>query len=85
LDINVHVSWYQAVDMHYIMVPVKYDGGSNMSVLRNKQLFTKKGGPKVCIFQKVPIFKTISNPDILKKDSHLLGKSPTFFMSQFFA
>jgi hypothetical protein len=30
---------YQSVDMHFIVVPVKFDGGLSMSILRNKQLF----------------------------------------------
>jgi hypothetical protein len=40
-------SGYQSIDMHCIVLPVKFDGELSISVLRNKQLFKKKGGQKV--------------------------------------
>jgi hypothetical protein len=53
--------------MHGIVVPVKFEGGLSISLLRKKQLFTKKRGSKVYVFKKVPIFINISNPAIWKK------------------
>jgi hypothetical protein len=35
-----------------MVVPVKFDGGLSMSVLRKRQLFTKKHGIKRLQFQK---------------------------------
>jgi hypothetical protein len=53
------------MDVHYIIVPVKLVGGLSISVLRNKQLFTKKkGGQKFTISKKGPNFANISNPAI---------------------
>jgi hypothetical protein len=43
-NIKVLVSQYRSIDMHYIVLPVIFDGGFSISVLRNKQLFTEKGG-----------------------------------------
>jgi hypothetical protein len=37
----VLVSGYQSIDLHCIVLPVKFDGGLSISVLRNKQLFKK--------------------------------------------
>jgi hypothetical protein len=44
-NIKVLVSGYQSIDMHCIVLPVKFDGALSISVLRNKQLL-KKGGQK---------------------------------------
>jgi hypothetical protein len=51
-DIKVLVSGYQLVDMHCIVVPVKFDGGLSISFLRKKLLLLKKGVSKVLHFQK---------------------------------
>jgi hypothetical protein len=52
-DMKVLVSSYQSIDMHCIMVPVKFDDGLTVSFLRKKQIFTKKGGGVKSIhFQK---------------------------------
>jgi hypothetical protein len=65
---KVLVSGYQLVDMPCIVLPVKYDGWLSILVLRNEQLFRKKiWGSKPISFQKVPIFKNISPPAILRK------------------
>jgi hypothetical protein len=53
---KVFVSGYQSIDMHYIVVPVKCEGGLFISSLR-----------KVYIFRKVPIFSRISSPAISGK------------------
>jgi hypothetical protein len=45
-NVKVLLSKYQSIDMHCIMLPVKYDGGLSMSVLKNKQLFKKNGRQK---------------------------------------
>jgi hypothetical protein len=41
-NLKVLVSVYQPVDMHCIVLYVKFDSGLSISVLRNKQLFEKK-------------------------------------------
>jgi hypothetical protein len=64
--------------MHCIVVPVKIDGGLLLSVLRKKQLFTKTG-VKSLHFQKVPIFKNISNPAIWNIDRESPWKKSHFF------
>jgi hypothetical protein len=51
-DMKVLVSRYQSIDMHCIVVPVKFDDGLSISFRRRKQTFTKKGGLKVYIFKK---------------------------------
>jgi hypothetical protein len=48
----MHVSWYQWIEIHCIVLPVKFDGGLSMSVLRNGQVFTKKLGFKTDQFSK---------------------------------
>jgi hypothetical protein len=53
----VLVSEYQSIDMHCIVVPVKFDGGLAMSVLRNKGQkfsFSKTFQPRHS--EKVPFF-----------------------------
>jgi hypothetical protein len=46
------VSENPSIDMHCIVVPAKFDGGLSLSILRNKQLFTKKRASKVYLFLK---------------------------------
>jgi hypothetical protein len=58
-NIKVLVSGYQSVDMHRIVLPLKFDGGLSISVLRNKQLFEKRE-VKSSHFQKVQIFQKLS-------------------------
>jgi hypothetical protein len=61
---KVLVSGYQSIDMHCIVLLVKFDDELSISFLRKKQLFTKeKGGQKYTFSKKVPIFKSISNPE----------------------
>jgi hypothetical protein len=38
-NVTVLVYGYQSIDMHFIVVSVKFYGGLSMSILRNKQLF----------------------------------------------
>jgi hypothetical protein len=45
-NINMRVSWYQSIEMHCIVLPVKYEGGLSISVLKNEQLFTQNWGFK---------------------------------------
>jgi hypothetical protein len=40
----MHVFWYQALAKHRLVPPVRFEDGSFISVLRNKQLFIKMGG-----------------------------------------
>jgi hypothetical protein len=54
------VSGYQAIDMYRIVLPVKFNGGLSISVLRNKQLLKKVEVKKF----KILIF----NSRHLKKD-----------------
>jgi formate/nitrite transporter FocA (FNT family) len=51
-DTKMLVSGYQSIDMHYIVMPVKFDSGLFMLVLRNKQLFTKKKRVQKFTFSK---------------------------------
>jgi hypothetical protein len=61
------VSGYQSIEMQRIVLPVKFDGGLFISVLRNEQHFTKKWGSKPISFQKLK-FPNLSNPTNWKKD-----------------
>jgi hypothetical protein len=54
---TMHGFRYHAIATHYIVLYVKFDGGLSISVLRNRQLFTKLRGSKVYIFKKVYNFK----------------------------
>jgi hypothetical protein len=76
---KVLVSGYQSIERLCIVLPVKFDVGLFMSVLRNKQLYPIKRGSKIYIFKKGPIFKNISKPAMWNKDTpsgH--QKSPDF-------
>jgi homogentisate 1,2-dioxygenase len=44
LGIKVPVSWYQSIDMHCIVLLVKFEGGLTISVLRKKALFITNWG-----------------------------------------
>jgi hypothetical protein len=41
-NIKVIISWYQSIDMYCIVLPVKFDDGLSISVLRKKHLFEKR-------------------------------------------
>jgi hypothetical protein len=41
-DIQIHVSWYHAIDTKYVHILVKFEHSLPTSVLRNKTFFTKK-------------------------------------------
>jgi hypothetical protein len=69
------VSGYQSMDMHGIWVPVTFDGGLSMSILRNERLFTKKNrGQNQSVFNKLK-FSTLQTPPF--------GKSPSFLVPIF--
>jgi hypothetical protein len=74
--------------MRRIVLPVKFDGGLSISVLRNVQLFTKKiRGSKTISFQKAQIlkpFKPQTTP-FGKRTDHPLEKSLTFLDLNFLA
>jgi hypothetical protein len=55
------VSGYPSIDMYCIVLSVKFDGGLFITILKNKQLFKKKGRQKFTFsrsshFQEVHIF-----------------------------
>jgi hypothetical protein len=77
-NVKMLVFGYQSIDMHCIVVRVKFDGGSSMSVLRNKQLFPKKMS-KVYIFKKVSNFQKHFKSRHLKGQAIPLEKVPLFF------
>jgi hypothetical protein len=75
-NIKVLLSGYQSIDMHFIVLPVKFDSRLSISVLRNKH-FKKKWRSKSSPFQTVQTFLML-NPDIWRKDrpckkSHFFG------------
>jgi hypothetical protein len=77
-NIKMLVSWYQSIEMQRIVLPVKFDGGLYISVLRNMQLLTKKiGGSKTDQFSKSSNFQTFK--------SRLLEKVPLFLDLNFLA
>jgi hypothetical protein len=41
-NIKMLVSGYHSIDMHFIMLHVKFDNELSISVLRNKQLYKKR-------------------------------------------
>jgi hypothetical protein len=41
LDIQMHVSWYKSIAKQCIGLPVKFEDGLSISVLRNKSFFPK--------------------------------------------
>jgi hypothetical protein len=71
-NIKVLLSGYQSIDMRCIVLPVKFDGGLSIPILRNKQLFKKKCSSDFFNFQAPP-FEERSDP----------GKSLTFWISFF--
>jgi hypothetical protein len=42
-DIQMHVSWYHAIDTKHVHILVKFERRLSFSVLRNESFFTKKG------------------------------------------
>jgi hypothetical protein len=70
--------------MHCIVEPGKFDDVLFISLLRKKQIFTKKRGSKVYIFKKVPIFKNISSPAIWKNNRGAPWKKLYFSCISFF-
>jgi hypothetical protein len=53
-NIKVLVSGYPSIDMHLIVLPVRFEGGLSIQVLRNKQLFKKLDIKKFRIFSFQP-------------------------------
>jgi hypothetical protein len=72
-------SEYQSINIHCIVLNVKFDGGLSISVLRNKQLFKKKRRSKSSHFQVCSSGFLFFQPRHLKK----VQKSLTFFGSHF--
>jgi hypothetical protein len=62
---KVLVSGYQSIDMHGTGVPVNFDGKLLISILRKKQIFTKKEG------QKYTFSKTFRAPPFGKRTDDL--------------
>jgi hypothetical protein len=61
------------------VLPVKFDGRTSISVLRNEQLFTKNwGGVQNRSVLKKLKFSNLLNPAIWKKATPSLGKSLGF-------
>jgi hypothetical protein len=79
-NIEVLVSGYQSIDMHCIMVALKFDNELSISFLRNRLLLTKKKGSKNHIFKRVWFFN-FQTPHFEEKTD--LGKSLTFLESIF--
>jgi hypothetical protein len=64
----MHVSMYQSIEMNCVVLSVKFVGGFFISILRNKQLFTKKlGAQNQSVFKKLK-FSKYPNPAIWKKN-----------------
>jgi hypothetical protein len=79
------VSEFPSIDMHCIVLPVKFDGGLSISVLRNKQLFKKKKKKKKMRkkeqnLKKLRVFSFQSPPFEKRTD---LGKALLFWSSFF--
>jgi hypothetical protein len=74
-NIKELISGYQSIEMHCIVLPVKFDRRLAISVLRNEQLFKKIGGSKPISFKKAQIFEPF-------KSRHL-EKVPFFLDSLF--
>jgi hypothetical protein len=72
------------MEISHIPLPVKFYAGLFISVLRNKQLFTKNWGFKPDQFSKSLNFETFRIPPFGKRTDHPLGKAPTFLGPQFF-
>jgi hypothetical protein len=66
-NIKALVSGYQSIDIYCIVLPVNFDGGLSISVLRNKQLFTEIRDSKPISSQKAQIFEPFK-PRHLEKD-----------------
>jgi hypothetical protein len=49
---KVLVSGYQSIDTQFIVLPLKFEGGLSILVLRNKQLLKKKKKRQSSHFQK---------------------------------
>jgi hypothetical protein len=57
LDLQMHLFRYQSIAKHCIVLDVKFEDGSSISVLRNKALQNKKLELKTDEFFKVQIFQ----------------------------
>jgi hypothetical protein len=67
--------------MQRIVMPVKFDGGLSISVLRNVQLFTKIGGSKGDQFSKSLNFQTFQTPPFEERTDRIpLEKVVSFFL-----
>jgi hypothetical protein len=59
-NIKVLVSGYQSIEMYLIVLPVKFEGGLPSSVLRNKQLYQKKGSKSTFLKKFENVFLRIT-------------------------
>jgi hypothetical protein len=80
-NIIMLVSGYQSIDMHCIVFPVKFDGEFSISFLRNRQLLTEKGGPKITLSNMWSRFFDFKTP-LLEKGQTL--EKVVLFWSSFF-
>jgi hypothetical protein len=72
-NLNVSVSGYQPIDIHLIVLPVKFDGSLSISVLKNKQ-FLKKMERQKSTFSKSSEFFNFPIPTLEKRtDPHFFG------------
>jgi hypothetical protein len=82
---KVLVSRYQPIDMHCLVVPVKFDDGLFISFLRKKQIFTnKRGGVKSLHFQKSSNFQKHLKPRHLENGQGIPLEKVTFFLHLIF-
>jgi hypothetical protein len=74
-DMKMHCSRYHSIDMHCIMLPVKFDDGLSISVLENKQLYKKNGSQNFTLSKSYWFFNFQTPPFEERTD---LGKSLAF-------
>jgi hypothetical protein len=82
-NLKVLVSGYPSIDMHCIVLPVKYDGGLSISFLRIKQLLKKKLDVKSCQITQFFTFQTSpfeERTDLCLAKSFIFGRSFSLWM-----
>jgi uncharacterized membrane protein (UPF0182 family) len=75
----MHGSRYHSIAWHCIVLHVKFDGGLSMSVLKNRQLFTKKKEDKKFTFSKKLRFS--NKVQIFEVSEHRFQKAVGYFES----
>jgi hypothetical protein len=76
---------HHSIEIHYIVLPVKFDDGLSITVLRNVQLFTKSWRLKTIKFSKSSDFQILQTPPLGKRTDHPLEKSLSFLDLDFLA